>query len=83
MPICDDMGLSTHGGLLQVSRNLFFGENVRDIPLFMQNSFTMPKNNGFANKVKNSNYVSTLTHDTGREFFLRVQMNPNMRKQHT
>lgn len=33
-PICNDMGLSTHGGLLQVSCNLFFGENVRDSPSF-------------------------------------------------
>ena len=28
----------------------------------------MPKNNEFANKVKNSNRVSTLTYDTGKEY---------------
>lgn len=67
VPICNDMGLFTHGGLLQVSCNLFFGENVRDSPLFMQNSFTMPKNNEFANKVKNSSHVSTSAYDTGKE----------------
>lgn len=61
------MGLSTHGGLLQISCNLFFGENVRGSPLYMQYSFTMPKNNEFANKVNNSSHVSTLAHDTGKE----------------
>ena len=36
----------------------------------MQNSFIMPNSNEFANKVNNSNHVSTSAHDTGRETLL-------------
>ena len=76
------MGLSTHGGLLQISCNLYFGENVRGSPLYMQYSFTMPKYNESANKVNNSSHVSTLAHDTDKEvefwvYGLRIEKGGN------